>query len=261
MLSIDGISVILGVLNEEENIQNLLDSFDCIISDSNLYSINELVFIDDGSTDSTKDIIRNNMHAGHSYRIKLIERYQKMGMVNACITGSRQASNRTVIIMDSDLQHPPEIIPRMVEKLGSRSDMIIASRYMTGGCNSWSPVRGVISRGAVFMSHIFLPITKGIKDPISGYFMTDAKYIKNLFPYTNSYKLALYIMAANPSITVEEIPFNMVERENGSSKIVDRKFSFLLKYMMELIRYWRISAKIYVKNLLDDVSSADYNVQ
>ncbi|AKA49284.1 hypothetical protein IX51_09405 [uncultured archaeon] len=259
MLSVGGISVVLGVLNEEDNVQELLDSFDRIISENNLHSINELVFVDDGSTDSTKEIIRRSMNSGHSYRIKLVERWQKMGMVNACITGSQQASNRTVIVMDSDLQHPLEAVPRMIEKSRGKSELIIASRYMKGGSNSWSPVRGVISRGAVFMSHIFLPATRGVKDPISGYFMTDVKYISCLFPYADSYKLALYIMAANPSISVEEVPFTMVDRERGSSKIVDKNFLFLLKYMMELIRYWRISAKIYARIVLRDFTKADYN--
>lgn len=243
MLSTAGISVILGVLNEEENVQKLMDQFDSMIRTNHLDSINELVFVDDGSDDRTKEIIKENAESGHPYRIKLIERYTKLGMVNACIVGCQHASNNTAIIMDSDLQHPIDAIPMMIKQSKESTDMVIASRYMKGGCNSWSPIRGVISRAAVFLSHLLIKNSRGVKDPISGYFMTDVKYLKNLYPYKDSYKLAMYVLSANPSISVREIPFRMVDRQNGSSKIVDRNFSFLLNFLIELMIYWKVASR------------------
>lgn len=247
MLSTNGISVVLGVLNEAENINDLLIEFDRVIAENRLFSINELVFVDDGSTDGTREILKSSIDQGHSFRIKLLERNKKVGIVDASIAGCKIASNKTVVIMDADLQHPPEFTIKMIEKSKGKADLIIASRYVEGGRNSWSPIRGVISRGAVFLSHLFIPTTRDVRDPISGFFMTNAEYIARLKPVLNSHKILLYTMASNPNLRVEELPFKMVGRKKGSSKIVGKNFSFIVRYMREILLYWKVSATIYIE--------------
>ena len=104
-----GISIVIPVLNEEENIEQLLAEFDKLISDLGLKEFNEVVFVDDGSKDQTTRIINEHKSSDHPYKIELFERNRMLGTVSASIEGTRKATNRYVVIMDGDLQHPPQI--------------------------------------------------------------------------------------------------------------------------------------------------------
>ena len=66
-----GISIVIPVLNEEENIEQLLAEFDKLISDLGLKEFNEVVFVDDGSKDQTTRIINEHKSSDHPYKIEL----------------------------------------------------------------------------------------------------------------------------------------------------------------------------------------------
>lgn len=241
MVPMKGFSLILAVLNEENNIQKLLDDLDDVIDEYQLNQINEVIFVDDGSKDRTVALIKDNEKIRKHYSIKLIERREKLGLVSAHIAGARNASNERVIIMDSDLQHPITRIPQLIKEIEEGNDLVIASRYIEGGGNSWTPIRGVISRGAIFIAHIFIKQSREISDPVSGYFVTHRSMVSGLHPYSEAYKLLLYVLSSNDAVRAKEVPFTMKERVNGNSKIVDKKLGFVLKYMIEIVRYWRQS--------------------
>ncbi|EQD70050.1 Glycosyl transferase, family 2 domain protein, partial [mine drainage metagenome] len=100
----DGLSIILPVLNERENVQPLLDRLAPL---SRTTPIEEVVFVDDGSTDGTVEFLRQASCGGHSYVITVISRTKRMGQVDACIAGARAARCNTIVVMDADHQHSP----------------------------------------------------------------------------------------------------------------------------------------------------------
>ena len=100
------ISVIVPVFNEEENIQELYNEIAdvCI---KNLYKY-EIIFVDDGSTDNTSEIIKKLSP------VCLIRFRKNFGQTAAMDAGIKQAKNDYIITMDGDRQNDPCDIPKMI---------------------------------------------------------------------------------------------------------------------------------------------------
>lgn len=247
MIASNGISVVLGVLNEGENVRTLIAEFDHLLSDGKMPEIIELIFVDDGSRDATLSILEDERARKHEFEINVIRRTEKMGTLNAQVIGSRYAKGEFVLIMDSDLQHPVSAISEMVHLSKSGFDLIVASRYVKGGKNNWNPKRGVISRGAVAIAHSLLPRTRKVKDPISGFFLCRRRYVSDLKPFKDRYKLLLYILSSH-NLRPIEIPITFCDRKYGESKVIDKKMDFVFKYFIEVITYMRESNSSRITN-------------
>jgi len=116
------LSVIVPVFNEQDNIQPLLRRLLPIIS---TYQY-ELIFVDDGSTDLTPKIIKEE--AKKNKNIKLISFQRNFGHQMALTAGYQKAQGSCVITLDSDLQDPPEIIKDMVIKWQQGAKIVYAQR-------------------------------------------------------------------------------------------------------------------------------------
>ena len=90
----------------------------------------ELIFIDDGSKDETIDIIKSLAEKDH--HTKYISFSRNFGKEAAMIAGLQYASGDMVVIIDADLQHPPELIPKMIDVCREGYDQVIAKRNRTG---------------------------------------------------------------------------------------------------------------------------------
>ena len=105
------VSIVVPAYNENECITALVDSISEVFKPLN-YNY-ELVIVDDGSKDNTFDIIRQNAQSNSS--VKGIRLSRNMGHQAALDCGLKHASGDAIISMDADLQHPPSIIPKMLE--------------------------------------------------------------------------------------------------------------------------------------------------
>jgi dolichol-phosphate mannosyltransferase len=120
------ISVVIPCCNEEGNVprlhQALVDVFAPLAS---RYTA-EFLFIDDGSTDGTAAAVEKL--AENDPRTKLISFSRNFGKEVATTAGIRNAHGEAVVILDADLQHPPELIPLFLEKWRGGADVIIGVR-------------------------------------------------------------------------------------------------------------------------------------
>lgn len=116
------LSVIVPVYNEEKNIHPFLDRLLPVIAP---YS-HEIIFVNDGSHDQTAQIIKKI--ALKNKNIKLVSFYRNFGHQMALTAGYENAKGDCIITIDADLQDPPEIIPKMVERWEKGSKVIYARR-------------------------------------------------------------------------------------------------------------------------------------
>jgi len=114
------ISVIIPLYNEEESISELADSVKNAFSKLN-YDY-EIIFVDDGSTDKSYEIIKDiNVRDNKVHCIKFRRNYGKSAALAA---GFKKAKGDIVITMDADLQDDPEEIPELIEKINSGYDLV-----------------------------------------------------------------------------------------------------------------------------------------
>ena len=90
----------------------------------------EIIFVNDGSRDNTEKLLMEL--ASEDSRYKYISFSRNFGKESAMLAGLRYSKGDCVIIMDSDLQHPPELIPEMIKKYEEGYDQVIAQRNRKG---------------------------------------------------------------------------------------------------------------------------------
>ena len=107
------ISIVIPVFNEHESIVDLYSEICEIIS---LYNDWEIIFIDDGSSDGSAEIIIDI--ASKDSKVKLIRFFRNFGKSAALSEGFKYAKGDVIITMDADLQDDPKEIPNLVKKIG-----------------------------------------------------------------------------------------------------------------------------------------------
>lgn len=117
------VSVIIPIYNEENNVDLLTEKLVQILSN---YFSYEIIFIDDGSNDNTLENIKKINNANKN--IHYISFTRNFGHQNALKAGLDRATGECVISMDGDLQHPPELIPDMIEKWQEGFEIIYTIR-------------------------------------------------------------------------------------------------------------------------------------
>src|SRR5215213_4368552 len=158
------VSIIIPTLNEAENLPVLVPRIDEVLRAADLKY--EVIVVDDDSRDDTRAVCAK---LSETYPLALIVRQNiKDGLSGAVLQGMAAASGRTLVVMDADLQHPPEKIPELLAMLDAGADFVIGSRYVPGGSTAerWGPLRKVNSWAATLLAR---PFAGNTHDPMSGF--------------------------------------------------------------------------------------------
>jgi dolichol-phosphate mannosyltransferase len=150
------LSVIVPVLNEEDNIPELVRRLKAALDDGLPF---EIIFVDDGSTDRTWRLLKS-LHA-EDPRLKSIRLARTFGHQAAISAGLRAATGDAVVVMDGDLQDAPEVVPEFVKRWLDGDDVVYAIRQSRQA--SW-PKRvayRVFYRLLARISAIDLPLDSG----------------------------------------------------------------------------------------------------
>ena len=118
------ISVVIPVLNEEKGLDKLLSRLLLVLEGA--AATFEVIIIDDGSTDGTLALVKARNRTDP--RIKALSLSRNFGKEIAVAAGLKHAAGAAVIIMDSDLQHPPEVIPRLIAGWRDGYDIVYGRR-------------------------------------------------------------------------------------------------------------------------------------
>ena len=213
------VSIIVPTYNESQNIVGILKSIRENIPKGIMA---QTIVVDDNSPDGTgriaEDYVRGIKKIAEN-TVDIIHRKTKNGLSSAILNGIQNARGETIVVMDSDFSHPPQIIPKMIEALRQyQCDLVIASRYITGGSTrGWTAKRRLMSRAATVIAKRGLGVKT--KDPMSGFFAFRRNAVKGLHFDALGYKLLLEILVKTKGIRIREIPYTFENRRLGSSKV------------------------------------------
>ena len=231
------VSIIIPTYNESENIINILHSIKEIIPKNIL---TQTIVVDDNSPDGTGKLVEDylkNVKKMADHTIEIIHRKAKNGLGSAILNGIQQAKGDTIVVMDCDFSHPPQIIPKLVESIKKyQYDIAVASRYIKGGkIQGWSQKRKLMSRFATLIAKKGLGVNT--KDPMSGFFAFKRSIIKELNFDAIGYKILLEIIVKTKGVNIKEIPYTFQDREFGSSKLGIKTILDYYKSVWKLYRY------------------------
>lgn len=210
------LSVIVPTLNERDNIEPFLQQ----LADALPLVSWEVIFVDDDSRDGTADHVR--AIARRDTRVRCLQRIERRGLATACIEGILASAAPYVAIMDADLQHDEQLLPRMLALLDSgAAELVIGSRYVAGGgVGDWERGRARISRFATRLAGIICKTE--IADPMSGFFMCRREVFERAFRRMSGhgFKILLDLLASSPvPVRVVELPYVFRRRQYGESKL------------------------------------------
>ena len=215
----DLLSIVVPCYNEEESVKLFLSEIQSILADYNF----EVIFVNDGSSDNTLDVIKDL--ADSNSNVKYISFSRNFGKESAIYAGLSNANGDLVCLIDADLQHPPRLIPEMIESIcAGEADVVAARRTSRKG----------ESRVKSFFSHMFYKVFNRVSQITLVEGATDFRVMKRIvvdavldLPEYNRFSKGLFQWVG---FETKWIAYENVERVAGESAW---SFRQLVRYSVE----------------------------
>ncbi len=242
------VSIILPTYNESQNILRILHS----IKESIPSAVSaQTIVVDDNSPDGTGRIVEEYLRSmidTVGYTVEIIHRRAKTSLSSAILQGIQHARGDTIIVMDSDFSHPPSIIPKLIEALRTRCDIVVASRYIRGGkIHGWPAKRKIISKSATIIAKNVLNIKTA--DPMSGFFAFRKNLLEGIIFDGLGFKILMEILVKARGARIVEIPYTFHDREEGDSKFNSHIIKDYCKSVWRLYRHGGVEPRRSVRFL------------
>lgn len=214
----DTISIVIPIYNENENINRFLKEAKIFLYEK-IISF-EFVFVDDGSSDNSFELIKNNDLM--TYNIKYIKLSRNFGSHAAVRAGILHSIGDFIIPFSVDLQDPIEIITKMYKKIVNNYDMIIAEReykntvlkYFNFSYINSIIVRSFINRSFPLNGFDVIMFNKKIKDVLNNNIEANSNYALQLLNY---------------GFKIDSIKYTKKNRYKGKSKwTISKKIKLLI---------------------------------
>jgi dolichol-phosphate mannosyltransferase len=210
------LSVVVPTFNERDNVIELMLRVSRALGDGSW----EIVFVDDDSPDGTADLVREL--AVKNSRVRCLQRIDRRGLSSACVEGMLSSSAPFLAVIDGDLQHDEQLLPRMLEILKNEDvDIVVGSRYILGGdISDWDEKRARMSRIAARFSRVLVPAD--LRDPMSGFFMIRSTVLQATAHDLSAvgFKILADIFASSRTkLRFRELPYQFKNRHAGKSKL------------------------------------------
>lgn len=215
------LSVIVPVFNEEENVPILVDA----VRDALDAASWELILVDDGSSDGTRDVV--SALAATDARVRLVALARNYGQSTAMQAGFDHARGQIVVSMDGDLQNDPLDIPRLVAKLEEGYDLVAGYRlrrrdqFVTRKVPSW-----VANRLIRWVTGV------PIRDNGCSLKAYRRELLERIRLYSDMHRFIPAMAAALAAARIAELPVRHHPRRHGSSKY---GLSRVLKVLADLL--------------------------
>jgi glycosyltransferase involved in cell wall biosynthesis len=214
------ISIILPAKNEADSLRILLPKL------RRLYPEEEIIVVNDGSSDNTADICNQN-------HVKVVSHVYSMGNGAAVKTGARNATGDILVLMDADGQHNPEDITSLVKKLDEGFDMAVGARQVDTHASLARRFGNLIyNRIASWMTGYH------IEDLTSGFRATRSRHFRNflyLLPNKFSYPTTITMAFFRSGLPVAYVPIKAADRR-GDSKSHIRLLHDGLRFLIIILK-------------------------
>ncbi len=230
------LSVVIPTFRERDNIGPFLSAL-CESLDPALRGRYEIIVVDDDSPDGTLEAAL--AIASTHPQIRLTKRQGKHELAISVIRGWQTATGAVLATINADFQHPPALIAEMWNRAHD-SDLVVASRYCTGGgVGDWPLRRRAFAYGARCLGVVLLPaIFRRVSDPLSGCFMFRREVLAGAEMNPIGYKSLVEVLVHGRVTTISECPYNMRKRRAGSSKAT------LMRSLEYIVQLWRLRAAL-----------------
>ncbi|MEU0400123.1 glycosyltransferase family 2 protein [Streptomyces sp. NPDC006197] len=232
------LTLVIPTRNERESVPLLLRALEPAFGGLPV----EILFVDDSDDDTPATAAR---HAPDCrLPVRMIHREggaREGGLAGAVLAGARRARGEWALVMDADLQHPPEAAAALARTaLGHGVDIVVGTRYAGSGSTGDGldgPVRRLVSRGSTLLTKAVFPRRlAGVSDPMSGLFAfrTAAIDMDRLSPL--GFKVLLELLVRHPGARVAEVSYRFAPRAAGTSKASLREGLRFLRHLARLRR-------------------------
>jgi len=211
------VTIVVPTFNESDNVPELLRRLDVVREVSD---IDEVIFVDD-SDDETASVIASSS-ARVRVPVRVIRRAVRAGgLSGAVVEGISAAASPWVLVMDADLQHPPEDVPRLMSAAATTdADAVVASRYCDGGdaAGLSGGLRRLASSGSTRLASLLFPLRlRRCSDSMTGFFVVRRAAIDVSVLRPRGFKILLEILVRH-RVRIVEVPFTFAQRWAGESK-------------------------------------------
>jgi len=235
------LTVVIPTKNEAGNITALKQALEEALQGITF----EVVVVDDSNDEDTRPLLRDT--AGADPRWRVLERgaVDQTGLGSAVVAGIALARGSAVCVMDGDLQHPPAIVPRLLEAVEAGAGVAVASRYMPGGSRSGlgGTARVWASRVCTWAAQFAFPEARRTSDPLSGFFCARRSAVAGIELRPMGFKILLEVLVLAPRQKVADVPFAFGRRHSGESKASTRQAVLYLMHLVSLFRFVPGSAR------------------
>lgn len=218
------VTVVVPTYNEADNLPELVRRI-C----GSLAGV-EVLVIDDASKDGTADVVRR---LSAEWPVRVVERFDERGLSTAVLRGFKEARTDLCVVMDADLSHPPEAIPKLVQAVQEGADVAVGSRYVRGGdIENWPFLRRMTSWMGTLLARPLTPV----RDPMAGFFGLRRSLLSGVELKPKGFKILLEILARTGTKKIVEVPIRFEDRSAGASKFSSKERKEFLQQVGILYR-------------------------
>jgi dolichol-phosphate mannosyltransferase len=225
------LSIIVPTYNEGSNVRVLTERIMGVLQST--IRDYEIIFVDDSSDDTP--IILKGLTEKFP-RVRYIHRVKERGLGSAVVNGFSLAIGEYLVVMDADLQHPPELLPKIVESLKKGNQLVIPSRFITGGSyGGLNFSRKLISWGARSIARLALKKVRLVSDCTGGFFGLHRSVIDGVDLNPIGWKIMLEIIVKGRYRSFSEIPYAFAPRDLNQSKMSFEEHVNYLRHIVFLV--------------------------
>src|SRR4051812_27258093 len=222
-------TIVIPTYNERDRLSVLLERiFDACGRDE--LGV-EVIIVDDNSADGTGAVADE---WARRRPVRVIHRPGKLGLGSAVLEGFAAARTEIVGVMDADLSHPPELLPRLFRTMQEgQFDLTVASRYVAGGGTSNFPIgRWLLSRAGCWLARPLTPV----RDAMSGFFLIRRNQLDEFRTSVKGFKIGLELFVRSRPRRLAEVGYIFVGRSVGESKMSVAEGTGFLRQLTSLYR-------------------------